>query len=174
MHKHIFYEFTHQMESFEAIIKSPLLVVLTTGFSWLVVHYVPSPMALFWLVGATLLDLITGLLKAWSKKACSTSIGFRRTVIKVGSYAAIVVLVTIFVNIVGIVDVNNQYQLSALINGLIGFMTFIELFSVCENLSLAYPNSPMTQYFIKPLMKLLKGRFINNNPINKIKDTSDK
>jgi len=167
MHKHIYHEFAHQYHSFLTILKQPLLLILSGAFSWVVIKYLPSPMAVFWLVGATLLDLLTGLLKAWSKKMCSTSIGFRRSIIKFGSYCAIVVVVTMFTNLIGVVDDNNKYNLSILIDALLGFMTFVELFSVCENVSLAFPNHPMTQYFIKPLMKILKGRFDNNPMLKK-------
>jgi len=173
MHRHIFYEFSHQLNSIGVILKTPLLLILSVGFSWLVIDHLPSAMAVFWLVGATTLDLVTGLLKAWSKKMCSSSIGFRRTLIKIGSYIAIVILVTIFVNLIEFVDATRKYDLAVLINALIGFMTFVELFSVCENLSLAYPNSPMTQYFIKPLMKVLKGRLENSNPINGLKKDNE-
>ena len=158
MHKHIWYEVNHQFASLLQVFKSPYLLIMATSISWLSIKYLPSPMVLFFLVAATLVDLWTGLLKAWSKNMCSTSIGFRRTLIKIGSYSAIVVLVIMLTNIMGIIDVNNKYDLSLIVNGLISFMTFIEIFSSFENISLAYPNSPMTQYFIKPIMKVLKGR----------------
>lgn len=169
-HKKLLYKFTeefvtpflHYTASLFAVFKAPLTILLTVGFQWLVIEYLPAPMAVFWLVVATLLDLWTGLLKAWATKRCSTSIGFRRTLIKIGSYTAIVVFVTAFVNILGIVDQNKQYNLSILINALMGLMIFVELFSVLENISLAYPRSPMVRMFVKPMMKILRGRFIKN------------
>lgn len=163
--------FIHYVDGLLAIFKGPLTILLSIGFSWFAIEYLPAPMAVFWLVAATLLDLWTGLLKAWATKKCSTSIGFRRTLIKIGSYSGIVVFVTIFVNILGIVDVNKQYNLSVLINGLIGLMIFVELFSVLENISLAYPRSPMVRYFVKPMMRVLRGRFINGN--STLKSLSD-
>lgn len=171
MHRHIWYEFQHQFESFQ-IFKSPLLIIISSSGAWFAIKYLPSPMLLFFLVSATLVDLLTGLLKAWSKNICSSSIGFRRTLIKIGSYSATVVLVVLLANIIGVIDVENKYDLSLVVNGLISFMTFIEIFSSFENISLAYPNSPMTQYFIKPIMKVLKGR-ITDNPISKFAKKSE-
>lgn len=151
------------------MIKSPFLLLATAGFSWLVVKYLPSPMAMFWLATAMALDLCTGLLKAWHKRMCSTSIGFKRTITKILSYSATIVLVVVLLNILGVVDGQNKYDLSVMVNTLIGFMTFIELFSVCENISAAYPNSPLNRYFIRHILSFLKGR-LNNNPLNKLND----
>lgn len=158
---------SHNLHSLLNILKTPLLLLMSISFSWLVIDHLPAAMALVWLVVATVLDLITGLMKAWTKNQISTSYGFRKTVVKVASYIAIVLLVTIFVNLIGFVDPNHKYDLALLINALIGFMTFVELFSVCENLVEAFPNSPMTKYFVLPLMKLLKGKLESANPLNK-------
>lgn len=121
-------------------------------------------MALFWLAVAVFLDLITGLLKAWSKKICSASVGFRRTIIKIGTYCATIVVLVILANITGLVDNGEKYPLGLLINGLLAFMTFIELFSVCENISLAYPRAPLTKYLIDPLLKFLKAKLKSGPP----------
>lgn len=121
-------------------------------------------MALFWLAVAVFLDLITGLIKAWSKKICSASVGFRRTIIKIGTYCATIVVLVILVNIIGLVDNGEKYPLGLLINGLLAFMTFIELFSVCENISLAYPRAPLTKYLIDPLLKFLKAKLKSGPP----------
>lgn len=141
---------------------TPLSIILSSTFAWLVVKYLPSSMALFWLAVAMCIDLITGLLKAWHRKMCSTSRGFKRTVTKILSYSATIVVVVVLVNILGVVDSENKYDLSVLINLLLGFMTFIELFSICENIQVAYPNSPLNQYLIKYIMKFLKGRLKQN------------
>jgi phage-related holin len=155
------------MNNIIVILKSPILAIMGVGMSWFMIKYLPAPMAMFWLASAMILDLITGLLKAWSKEICSTSTGFRKTIIKIGTYSTTIVVVVILINMIGFMDVNNTYPLQVLVNGLIGFMTFIELYSVCENISLAYPRSPLTQYMIHPILKFLKGR-LKNNPINKL------
>lgn len=156
------FEAIHYVDQIVYMFKHPLLALLTVTFSWFTVEHLPAPMAVFYLAAATVLDLWTGLLKAWSRKTCSTSVGFRRTLVKIGSYCGIIVCVTIFVNIIGIVDVQKKYDLAILINALLGGMIFVELFSAMENISVAYPRSPMVRHFVKPLMKVLRGRFIKN------------
>jgi len=136
-----------------------------TSFAWFSVKYVPSLMIFFWLVIAVLGDLFTGLLKAWSKNQATTSTGLRRTATKIGSYCGAVVVVVILVNMLGFVDYENKYNLEILINGLVGFMVFIELYSICENISEAYPNSPLTKWLIIPMMKKLKGK-LSKNPLD--------
>lgn len=152
------------MNNLIAITSNKLLLILSAGFTWFAVKYLPSEMALFWLASALLLDLVTGLLKAWAKKMCSTSAGFRKTIIKIGTYCATIVVLTILVNIVGFIDVEDKYPLSIMINALLYFMTFIELFSVCENISIAYPRTPLTKYLIEPLLKFMKGRLKSGPP----------
>lgn len=163
-------EILHYTEQLFAMFKTVPLALLTISFGWLTVEYLPAAMSVFWLVIATMLDLLTGLLKAWARKTCSTSIGFRRTLTKVGSYCAIVIVVTVFVNIISIVDKSREYNLGLLINALIGMMIFVELFSCLENISLAYPRSPMVKMFVKPLMVFLRGRIIKSNPLNKLEN----
>ena len=151
------------------ILKHPTLLSASAIFAWLSIKYVPSAMILFWLVTAVGLDLVTGVLKAWSKGEGTTSTGLRKTIVKIGSYVGTMVMVIILVNVVGIVDVNNKYDLTVLIDALMGFMVFIELYSICENISEAYPNSPLVIYMIGPLIVFLKGK-LKSNPINKIKE----
>lgn len=147
------------------IIKHPTLLLAGMFFSWLSIKYLPSAMIVFWLVASVALDLITGVLKAWSKGEATSSTGLRRTVVKIGSYVGTIVMVIILVNLIGIVDVDNKYNLTVLIDGLTGFMVFIELYSICENISEAYPNSPLVKYMIGPIIKMLKGK-LANNPID--------
>lgn len=152
------------MNTILQIAKYPGLLLTGVTFSWLSVHYVPSVMILFWLVIAVAFDLLTGVLKAWSKGENTTSTGLRKTVIKIFSYVGTVVMLIILVNVIGVVDVNHKYDLSILIDTLMGFMVFIELYSICENISEAYPNSPLVTYMIGPILKFLKGK-ISKNPL---------
>lgn len=153
------------MNNLLAILKSPLLLLMSASFTWLSIKYIPSAMILFWLISAVALDLVTGVLKAWSKGQGTTSTGMRKTIVKIGSYVGTMVMVIILVNVVGIVDVNNRYDLTILIDTLMGFMVFIELYSICENINEAYPRSPLNKYFITPLLKFLKGK-LSNSPLN--------
>ena len=150
------------MNTHTLLLKSTPLVIASTAasgvFSWFTVKYVPSLMVFFWLVIAVAGDLLTGLLKAWSKQENTTSTGFRRTVLKIGSYAGAIVAVVVLVNMIGFVDHNNKWDLAFLVNALVGFMVFVELYSILENISEAYPNSPLTTFFINPLMAMLKGK----------------
>lgn len=161
------------MNSLNTIFKTPLLAITGAGFAWFSIKYLPSAMLLFWLVLSIGLDLITGVLKAWSKGESTTSTGLRKTVVKIGSYVGTVVMVIILLNLIGIVDTTNRFNLTILIDALMGFMVFIELYSICENIDAAYPNSPLSKYMITPILKFLKGK-INNNPITALgKNNSD-
>lgn len=162
------------MNSITAFLKSPLLFTAGAGFTWFSVKYLPAAMLLLYLVVAVAFDLFTGLLKSWTKGIATSSIGLRKTVIKIGSYVGTIVMVTILVNLVGLVDSTNNFNLTILLDALMGFMVFVELYSICENISEAYPNSPLSKYMIGPILKFLKGK-IKNNPItalgqNKSKD----
>lgn len=124
-------------------------------------------MLLFWLAVAVFADLITGLLKSWTQGLSTTSTGLRKTIIKIGSYVGTVVMVVVLVNLVSIVDVNNNINLMFLLDALMGFMVFIELYSICENIDQAYPNSPLSKYMITPILKFLRGK-LSQNPISSI------
>lgn len=167
-------EILHHTEQFLNTFTHIPTTILAISFGWLTIEYMPTAMSVFWLVTATLLDLFTGLLKAWASKQYSSSIGFRRTLTKIGSYCSIVIVVTVFINIIGTVDRHHEYNLGLLINSLIGMMIFVELFSCLENVSIAFPDSPMIKMFVKPLMKFLRGRIISSNPLNKIKNEEEK
>jgi phage-related holin len=147
-------------------IKTPLLLLAGITFSWFDVEYVPSPMLSIWLLFAMFGDLSTGLLKSWSKNMVTSSEGFRKSVTKVTSYGGAILVITALVNIIGIVDLKNTYDLSVVINGLMGFIVFTELYSICENILAVYPESALVKFVILPIMKFLRGRFKNNNPLN--------
>lgn len=148
------------------VLSSPLLLISGAVTSWLSIKFFPSAMLVFWLVIAVALDLITGVMKAWSKGEGTTSTGLRRTVVKIFSYVGTIIMVIILVNMIGFVDVSNKYNLTILIDSLTGFMVFIELYSICENIAEAYPNSPLVEYMISPLIKFLKGKLKHNHISN--------
>lgn len=152
-----------------AILKTPLTALTATLFTWFSVEYFPSAMLFFWLLLAMFGDFVTGLLKSWKKGVVTSSEGLRRSITKVLSYCGAILVIFILVNVVGLVDTSNKYDLAVIINGLMGFIVFVELYSICENINEAYPDTPLTQYFIGPMMKFLKGR-LEKNPINQQHD----
>lgn len=148
------------MNTILQIIKQPTATVMMTMFSWFSVKYVPSGMIFMWLVLAVMVDLLTGILKAWAKKEATTSEGFRRTISKIGIYLAVIILVIIMVNIIGSITLFQLpiKDLSLLIDVLLAFMVFIELYSICENVYEINPESPLSRFLVKPLLKFFKGK----------------
>jgi hypothetical protein len=147
------------MNTLLSIFKTPLLLVLSTSFAtWFSIKYVPAPMLFFWLVIAVAGDLFTGLLKSWSKGTSTRSVGLRKTIMKIGIYVLTIVGVIVLVNMIGLADKGNSIDLTYLIDFLLGFMVFIEIYSMFENISEAYPDSLLVKYLVAPIMKLLKGR----------------
>lgn len=155
------------MHSIHTLFKSPALFIASTSFAWFSIEYLPTPMLFFWLVVAVFFDLITGVLNAWSKGISTTSAGFRKTVVKIFSYGATIVVITALVDLISKADPSKQINFRLLIDALMAFMVFIELFSICENIDQAYPNSPLSQYIITPLLKFLKGK-LKSNPITSL------
>lgn len=147
-------------------IKTPLLLLAGISFSWFAIEYLPSGMLFMWLLVAMFFDLITGLLKSWNERIATCSEGFRKSVTKFTSYGGAIIVITALVNVIGIADIKNTYDLSVVINGLMGFIVFTELYSICENIVSVYPESALVRFVILPIMKFLRGKFKNNNPLN--------
>lgn len=141
------------------ILKTPTLAVSAGLFSWLTIEYFPSAMLFFWLLIAMFGDFVTGLLKSWRKGKHTSSEGLRRSITKVLSYCGAILVIMVMVNVIGLVDDGNKYDLAIIINGLMGFIVFVELYSICENITEAYPESPLVKYFIVHIMTFLRGRF---------------
>ena len=141
------------------ILKTPTAAITAGFFSWFTIEYFPSAMLFFWLLIAMLGDFITGLLKSWKKGSHTSSEGLRRSITKVLSYCGAILVIMTLVNVIGLVDDGNKYDLAIIINGLMGFIVFVELYSICENITEAYPESPLVKYFIIHIMSFLRGRF---------------
>lgn len=155
------------MNTINTIMKYPLLAMLSITFATITIQYMPTPLHLFWLASAVLLDLFTGLLKAWSKGQVTSSRGLRRTIIKIGSYVGTIVGVCILVNVIAMnLNATNKIDLSFMLNWLMGFMIFIELYSVFENIDEAYPDSIFSKYISSPILKFLKGKLKEKGPFN--------
>ena len=146
------------------ILKTPSAAITAGFFSWLTIEYVPSAMLFFYLLVAMLGDFVTGLLKSWKKGQHTSSEGLRRSVTKVLSYMGAILVIMVMVNVIGLVDEGNKYDLAMIINGLMGFIVFVELYSICENITEAYPESPLVKYFIIHIMTFLRGRFNSIKP----------
>lgn len=154
-----------------SILKTPTALIAAGIFSWFSVEYVPSAMLFFYLLIAMLGDFITGLLKSWKKGVHTSSEGLRRSITKVLSYVGSILVIMVMVNVIGLVDDGNKYDLAVIINGLMGFIVFVELYSICENITEAYPESPLVKYFIIHIMTFLRGRFESLKPKVNEKDT---
>lgn len=147
------------MRGMITILKTPTTAIMAGIFSWFTIEYFPSVMLFFYLLVAMLGDFITGLLKSWKKGRQTSSEGLRRSVTKVLSYIGAILVIMVMVNVIGLVDDGNKYDLAIIINGLMGFIVFVELYSICENISEAYPESPLVKYFLVHIMTFLRGRF---------------
>lgn len=141
------------------MIHSPLVLLTGIAFSaWVSFLKVPSKEVFICLVLAVFGDMITGLQKSWATGIVTKSVGFRRSIVKIGVYITTILAVVILVTMIGLIDKNNAVNLKLLIDALVGAMVFIELYSMFENISEAYPKSLLTRYLINPILKLLKGK----------------
>ena len=141
------------------MIHSPLVLLTGLAFStWLSFIKVPSKEIFLCLVLAVFGDLITGLQKSWATGIATKSTGFRRSILKIGVYITTILGVMILVSMIGLIDKSNAVNLKYLIDALVGAMVFIELYSMFENISEAYPKSLLTRYLINPILKMLRGK----------------
>lgn len=115
------------------------------------------------------LDLITGLLKSWRKGIVTSSQGFKDTVIKILVYCSCIIAIWILLCIVSQTGISFMIPAVKVLNGVVAFITFTELYSIFENIDAAYPNSAFNQYLIAPILKLLKGK-LSKNPITEALD----
>lgn len=135
--------------------KKLLLTAMLWG--WLEIAFLPNPMLIFCLFGAMIIDLITGLLKSWSTGKATTSTGFRRTVVKITMYFSLITATWILANLLSKMWESGKIDYAPLVNLVIGILSFIELYSVFENVYAMAPNSPISRYVAKPFLKFLRG-----------------
>ena len=124
----------------------------------------PNYSLLMWMAIAVVLDLVTGVAKAYSKGEARTSSGYRKTVVKVFQYLGALGAGVILAN----AGEGSNEQIKVLLNwvndGLVIFITYIEITSIFENLNELDKNSMISKYFFKPALKILTLQ-IKNNPI---------
>lgn len=157
-------------KTFTNTLCAPLLLLTGTTFSFMEIKYLPSGFIVQLMGLAILLDLITGLLKSWKKGILTSSQGFKNTIIKILAYCTCIIAIWILISIVALTGINFLLPPSLVLNAVISFITFTELYSVFENIDEAYPDSQLSKFLISPVLKFLKGK-ITNNPFA---DTGDK
>ena len=126
------------------------------GITWIKLSYLPSINFLVILVCAMGLDLITGLIKAWSKGQHTSSQGLRQTIKKGTQYFGFIVLGTLLMNMVINHEPLSQYGF--IVNIFFSFIIMIEFVSICENLIEINPHSRIVSTVIRPFMRLIKGK----------------
>lgn len=148
--------------------KPLLLSGVATG--WFEVYFLPKPMMLFFLIGAIVVDFITGLIKSWGKGDATTSTGFRQTVSKLTGYIGAIIGMWFLANMLSLMYPQKVVDYSVLVNGTIGFLTFIELYSIFENVYEINPNSYLSRFFIRRVIKFLRGKLDNEHPLKDFDD----
>lgn len=133
-------------------VKSLLAAIVVGGIE---VLFLPNPQLIFYLLGAMVVDLLTGLLKSWDSGVATTSTGFRKTVIKLGVYSCVILATWLLANLLS--SIYGKLDYAPMVNMVIGFLSFIELYSVFENIYAMAPNSALSRYIAKPFLKFLKG-----------------
>lgn len=160
------------MRSLLAIFQHKYIMLAGMGFGWFEVVALPKPMLLVLLLGAMVVDLITGLIKSWMLGKATTSAGLRKTVAKVGVYVGVILGVWFLANILDNMDGDRGIDYTWFVNSSIGFLTFIEVYSVFENVYAIDPNSIVSRKFVKPVLKFLRGK-LNEHPIDNLKTDTD-
>lgn len=131
------------------------MLLTATLFGLVEVAFLPNWQLVYYLVGAMAIDLLTGLIKSWNLGKNTTSIGFRKTVTKVVMYVSIITGTWVLANLLS--QMYDKADYSPLVNLTIGFLSFIELYSVFENVYTISPSSTLSRYIAKPFLKLLRG-----------------
>ncbi|TAD83316.1 MAG: hypothetical protein EAY75_15045 [Bacteroidetes bacterium] len=140
------------------------IIAIYTTLLFLKIVWIPNADLSFWLLMAMVFDFFTGYIKAWRIKEARTSSGIRKTVTKLIQYLGALVLVMLFQN-----ALKEEAWSKLLDDGVIVFMIFAEIVSICENLMAIAPDSLVTKYLFKPLHALLtlaiekKGAVVKNN-----------
>jgi phage-related holin len=159
------------MKTLFTVLNSKPLLLSAITVAGLELAFLPKPVLLYLLMGAMFIDLVTGLVKSWQRGVATASAGFQRTVIKMSRYTAVIFGVWIAANVICNTS-GAKADYSPAINGTVGFLSFIEIYSIFENVYEIDPTGPLSKWFIGPALKLLRGRLINN-PLNKFPGNDD-
>lgn len=147
------------------------LLLSAFAWGWFEVEFIPRPMRVFFLGAAMAIDLASGLVKSWKKGDATSSQGFQRTVIKLTRYSSVIIATWFLANVMGSMS-PGKVDYSFLVNGCIGFLTFIEIYSIFENVYEIDPTGPLSRWFVGPALKFLRGK-LKNNPFNQLNDDNE-
>lgn len=110
------------------------------------------------------IDFVTGVAKAYLNGDARTSSGFRKTVIKFLQYFGSLSVSIVFSFAANYSDKPDIVSIAGKISsGLVWFIIYIEVTSICENLVAVDDKSAFANYIVKPIHKLLTFQ-IRNNP----------
>lgn len=143
------------MRTLLCVISHPKMLLLAGGFAFLEVAILPNPLLIFVLAGAMLVDFLTGLLKSWEAKKATTSSGFRKSVVKVTVYCSAITAIWLAAVLLTAMYPGMNY--TKLVDWMISVLSLIELYSVFENIYSMAPNSKLSRWIAKPILKKLKG-----------------
>lgn len=150
-------------------LKTGGLFLSATWWSVLEIEFIPPPGKMALLFAAIMADLFTGLLKSWKLGIKTNSQGLKRTAIKIGMYAAIMIAVWLLANIMDdISPITVSYGFMVTLT--VGFLTFIEIYSIFENIYEADKESFLSVYLIGPALKWMKGTAEEYNPFKRLGD----
>jgi phage-related holin len=127
--------------------------------------FFPNINLLLWMAVAVVLDFITGIIKAGMKGEARTSMGYRKTLVKAAQYIGAVAAGVILQNVGSMNDATKNI-LAYVNDGLVVFISYIEVTSIFENLYEIDSNTAIAKYFYKPMLSLLTFQ-IKNNPLVK-------
>lgn len=128
----------------------------------------PSFNMFFVVLGAILLDFITGIAKARFHKVARTSEGYRKTVVKLMQYIVPILVIWIASKRVP----GYEKTLKEIGGWLMLFITYVEVTSIFENLYEIDKKSVIGKYVYKPALKILKFG-IEHNPVTAAADKID-
>lgn len=113
------------------------------------------------------IDFVTGVAKAYLNGDARTSSGFRKTVIKFLQYFGSLSVSLVFSFAANYSDKPDVVTIANKISsGLVWFIIYIEVTSICENIIAVDDKSAFANYLVKPIHKLLTFQ-IKNNPLVK-------
>lgn len=113
------------------------------------------------------IDFVTGVIKAYLNGDARTSSGFRKTVIKFLQYFGSLSVAIVFSFAANYSDKPDMVMLAGKVSsGLVWFIIYIEVTSICENLIAVDDKSPFAVWIVKPVHRWLTFQ-IRNNPATK-------
>ncbi len=138
------------------------------------VNFLPNTDLLVMMGLAMTFDLITGVAKSYAMGVKRTSKGYRQTIIKFLQYGG-AILVSMGITFLGQYNPEMKKLSDSMAyfnNGLLVFIIFIELTSILENCYEMNKTSKISQFLIRPILKLFTFE-LKNNPIAKLENNTN-